>query len=745
MNRQYGETQLRNIYNPEVELPANVIKNFLWVRQYDLKYNLSKNLKFEFSATNNARIDEMEGRMNKDMDIYEQMKDTIWQNIKRFGRNTEYYHQWDVTYTIPINKIPIFNWITANARYSGTYDWTASPLLKNDSITLGNTLQNGNVISLNTQFNLLNLYNKVKYLDEVNKKYRGRQSARKPKVEEETVTYTTSTNFRKGRTKNISHGLKTEDVSIKVTADNREIKGETVIIDKNKISFTAEDDIADAQIVITGKREKTESMAKKIFDNTLVILMSVKNVSIGYSQTGGTMLPGYLGQTKILGLSRYTPNETMFGSGLSSRLTPTVPFILGWQDEDFGQWAADNYLITKDTTTIQQFIQTMDRSWTARASIEPFRDMKIDLNAIHTLRFSDSRYYRYIIDSSGFVELNPLTSGSFSMSIVCIKTSFEKLPRNGKISSKSFQNFSEFRRTIASRLAANRQAVDPNYTATLDEDGFPEGYGKTSQDVLIPAFLAAYTGQDVNKVGLSTLPSIFKALPNWRITYDGLAKIDFLKKYFRTITLSHRYSSTYNIGSFQSRFGNEYLIEDGGNGLNNIKNEIGDYYSEYEINGVSITEQLSPLFAIDATMINSFILKLEVKKTRNLNMSFTNNQLTDSRDVTYTLGTGYRFKDVEIAIKAGGRQRNFKSDLNIRLDFNVREMATAIRKLEEELDQLTSGSTTYTLKTTADYVLNSRFTIRAYYNHIFNKTKVSTPPNSTTIEFGFTLKFVLAS
>jgi cell surface protein SprA len=745
MNRQYGETQLRNIYSPETPLPESVIKNFIWVRQYDLKYNLSKNLKFEFSATNNARIDEKEGKMHKDLDTYQEMKDTIWQNIKRFGRNTQYHQQWDVTYNIPINKIPIFNWITANARYSGTYDWTASPLLRTDTITLGNTLQNGNVISLNTQFNLLNLYNKIKYLDDVNKKYRGRQTARQPKKEIETVTYTAErVDFKEGRTKNITHGLKTEDVTIKVTTDGRDVRGETVILDKNKVSFTTAEDIANAQIVITGKREKTESFAKKIFDNTLVIIMSVKNVSIGYTQTGGTLLPGYLGETRILGLSHYSPNAEMFGAGLPKILTPTVPFIFGWQDSDFGQWAADNYLITKDTTSIQQFVQTTNKSWTARASIEPFRDLKIDLNSTHTLSLNDSKYYRYSADSLKFFALNPLHSGSFSMSIISIKTAFEPLPKGGDISSKAFENFSRYRVTIAKRLAENRHSKDPGYDPTPGADGFPEGYGKTSQDVLIPAFFAAYTGQDPNKTGLKALPSILSALPNWRITYDGLSKISFIKKYFRTINLSHSYRSTYNIGSFQSRFGDEYSINEN-TGLNDITNEIGDYYSEYEINGVSITEQLSPLFAIDATMINSFILKVEVKKTRNLNMSFANNQLTDSRDITYTLGTGYRFKDVEIAIKTGGRQRSFKSDLNIRLDFNIREMATAIRKLEEEIDQLTSGSTTYTLKTTADYVLNSRFTIRAYYNHIFNKPKVSTPPQSTTIEFGFTLKFVLAS
>jgi cell surface protein SprA len=232
------------------------------------------------------------------------------------------------------------------------------------------------------------------------------------------------------------------------------------------------------------------------------------------------------------------------------------------------------------------------------------------------------------------------------------------------------------------------------------------------------------------------------ALPNWRITYDGLGKIPKLKKYFRTVNLNHVYRSTFNIGSYQTRLSNEYYEE---NGFNIIRDELDNYYSKYQINGMSISEQFSPLISIDMTMVNSFILKMEVKKTRNLNMSFSNNQLTELKTDEYIIGTGYRFKEVEIVIKSGGRQRNFNSDLNIRLDFSIRNTLTIIRKLEEGFNQPTAGNLTYTIKTSADYALSNRFNLRLFYDQVINRPTLGVTFPTSNTKFGITLRFTLAT
>lgn len=743
INRSYTETQLRNVYNTSLPIPINVKKDFTWTRQYDLKYNFSKGLKFEFSATNNARIDEPQGRMYKGDPDYQAKRDTVWDNFKNLGRNTQYHHTWNLSYTLPLNKIPLLNWVSANARYAGTYDWSAGPITA-DTIKLGNTLQNGNTISLNTQFNLTTLYNKVKYLNDINRNFR-ESSSRPQKKEKEQVTYNVSdVKLRANKEKVFNHKLKTESVTIVVTTqDGKPVAGDMRIIDENKIGFKTSEDQSNLMVVVNGTRDKKESFAKKVLDNTLFLLMSVKNISIGLNETNGTLMPGYLPQTKIMGMSNYTADPAVFGP-TSPMLAPTIPFILGWQEPDFGEWACKNNFITRDSTNIQAMVQSHTRGWNARASIEPIRDLKIDLNLQHSLSKNNNKYYRYAEDPNTnihrFLELNPSVSGTFSMTIVSAASAFEAYNKDGNYTSEAFKKFSSNRIVIANRLASQR----PDFNGQVDSCGYPVGFGQTSQDVLVIAFLSAYTNQDPNKVALETLPTIYRALPNWRITYDGLTKIQSLKKIFRSVNLNHVYRSTFNVGNYQSRLLNEY--SENADGFNTIRDALSNYYSKYQINGVSITEQFSPLFSIDMTLVNSFIAKIEFKKTRTLNMSFTNNQLSELKGDDYVFGTGYRFKDVEIIITTGGRQHKFKSDLNLRLDFTIRKNLAIIRKLEEGFNQPTAAQTNYAINASADYVLNNRLTVQLFYDQELIRPQIQgTSFKRSNTKFGFSIRFSFAN
>ncbi|HPG73496.1 MAG TPA: hypothetical protein PLM49_04335, partial [Bacteroidales bacterium] len=156
-------------------------------------------------------------------------------------------------------------------------------------------------------------------------------------------------------------------------------------------------------------------------------------------------------------------------------------------------------------------------------------------------------------------------------------------------------------------------------------------------------------------------------------------------------------------------------------------------------------EQFSPLFGLDMTMVNSLIAKIEVKKSRNLAMSFTNNQLTENKTDEFIIGTGYRFKEVEVTIRSGGRQRNYKSDLNVRLDFSYRNTLTVTRKLIEQVDQPTAGQRVFTIKASADYVLSDRFNLRIFYDQVINRPRIGLSYNSTNTNFGVSLRFTLAS
>lgn len=751
INRDYNAIKLRDISNPDNIMPSSYRKNFLWGRYYDFKYNLTKNLKIDFAATNMARIDEPEGRVDRrdngtdyeDTLTYKHWKDSVMRSVKDWGRTTQYHQTLNVNYTLPINKIPLFNWMNVSARYTGTYDWIAGPITA-DTLKLGNTLKNANTAQINGQVNMLNLYNKIKYLNNLN------QGAKKPKnkkdIKTEVVTFEKDgINLKANKEKIINHKLGTEDV--KVTAvDNagKVVVGETVVVNENKIRYTTKQDYDGVKITVTGNKEKKPSIFKVIVDNTLLVMMGVKNVSLSYSENDGTLLPGYLPKTKYLGMEQYTPDYDMFGTETPSSTAPGLPFILGWQDRDFARKAASRGWITKDSTLNAAYAMTFSKNWNFRSNIEPVKGMRIDLNATHSKTENISEYY--IAKENGeFEALNHMVSGNFSMSVVTWGSAFERKGKKGDLTSRTFEKFKENRIIIADRLATERANAnngsfeyDPS---VVDANGFPDGYNRTSQEVMIPAFLAAYTNKSADKISLTAFPEAIHMQPNWRLTYDGLSKITLLKKYFKSVNVSHSYRSTYSVGAYTSNL----AWQNQNDGFSYIRDLQNNFVVQNEINSVSISEQFGPLFGLDMIWNNSLSTKFEIKKSRNLSLTFSNNQLTDMSTDEYVIGAGYRIKDVKFYITptGGGNKKEYKSDLNLRADFSIRNNITILRKIEENLDQATTGQSNLTLKLSADYVLSERFNIRLFFDKIMNNPKVPNTYRNSNTNFGVSVKFTL--
>ncbi len=271
------------------------------------------------------------------------------------------------------------------------------------------------------------------------------------------------------------------------------------------------------------------------------------------------------------------------------------------------------------------------------------------------------------------------------------------------------------------------------------EGPYKSGYGQTSREVLIPAFIAAYTKSDPYKVGLETFPTARRMMPNWRINFDGLSKFEFVQRAFRSINLMHQYRSTYQIGSYTTNM--NYFVE--GGGINNIRDLQNNFIQQYEINVVSINEQFSPLINIDMNWKNSLSTRFEWKKSRTVALNLTSNQIADARINELVIGAGYRFDNVQIILKTGGRQRALKSDLNLRLDFSIRDNKTLARKLIENVNQPVVGQKVFTIGTSADYVLSDRFNLQIFADHSrTNPFVANTFPTSNT-NFGFSLKFTL--
>lgn len=735
LNRTYFEQQLRNINNPNIILLPTYSKDFNWNRVYSLNWDITQALRFDFNANNMARIDEPEGMVNrkKDPDGYEHWRDSVWTNLKNFGRNTQYNHQFNLTYNIPINKIPIFNWISSSARYTGNYNWTAGPLLPDTSrFDPGNTIQNSNTVQLTGQLNFTSLYNKSNYLKGINQKFD--QMARgtaKPKAMK-TVTYEEKdVNFRENAARTITHGLKTEDVVVKVFDEQgQEVKVDTEIRSDQRVRIRSDRAIPKAKVVVEGKVPEKENIALLITQGTIRVLMGVKNFSASYSETNGTLLPGYKPKTQYMGLEH---NNGVFAPGW--------PFVAGWQDPEFAWKAVENQWLSTDTTINSPFVLTHNENLTLRTSIEPLPGFRIEVTGNRSYTQNRNEYIQ--ADRFGnFNGYNPMTTGNFSISVITLGSAFQSSSSKNNYESDAFKEFSQNRFTIAQRFAKGRvpnavHEYDPTVIDPITK--FPDGFGPYSQQVLTQAFIAAYTGKSADEVSLSPFPTI--PMPNWQITYDGLAKLNFFKKYLRTFTITHSYRSTYSVGSYTTNL--DYFETN--DGFSYVRNLDRNFIPENDILSIAINEQLSPLISFDMGWLNSLTNRVEVRNTRTLTMSFSNNQLSEVTNWEYILGAGYRFENLPIQfISAIGDQKTLKSDLRLRVDFSLRNSKTILRKLAEETNNATQGQRAFSVKTSADYVVSEQVTIRLFFDRMINTPFVSTSFPTANTSFGFSVRFTLA-
>lgn len=672
VNRHYGETKLRNITNDAYSPPATFDKRFLMTRQYSLTWDITKSLKLDYNANNIARIDEPQGKLDT-----QEKRDSVRKNFFHLGRNTDYTHTGNVTYNVPLSKLPITDWISVNARYGFDYHWTASPLVF-DPFTgaprinpaLGNTIQNTNSKQLNGTLTFTTLYNKIPLFKKL-------LAPPKPKA-------------------------KTPP--------------------KPKTDIAATDTTGGKKPPAVKPKEKKETEYSPVARGLAKIILGVKNFSLNYTENKGTLLPGFTRTSEIFGNDFYNENG-------QSQNAPGLGFAFGQQDPDFKFRAAQNGWITRDSTLNNQFTNTVTQNLTARSSIEPIDGFKIELSANRNYAKNHSEYFR--TNSAGdFNSFSAIDQGNFSISWLSINTAFSK--DNDDFSSDVFNKFGEYRTVLSKRFAS----LNPNSSGIVNDSGYVDGYNSTSQEVLTYAFLAAYSGKDPNKISLNPFPKT--PLPNWRITYDGLSKLAFAKKLFQSVTLSHGYRSSYNVNSYASSL----LYKPDGT----ARDQANNFISRLEFTQISITEQFSPLIGIDMNWKvkkNTLSTRLEYKTDRNLALTFAGVQLTETKGKELTIGAGYRFKP-KFKLKLGGKTTTLNNEMNLTANISFRKNSTILRKLQEKINQPTAGLNTYSIDLAADYTVNDRFNIQAFFKRNGNTPLISTSfPNSTTA-FGITLRFTLA-
>ncbi len=438
--------------------------------------------------------------------------------------------------------------------------------------------------------------------------------------------------------------------------------------------------------------------------NALIdVLTMVKRLNINYSENNGQVLPGYTQSIGFIGTTR-----------------PTLGFVFGSQ-ADVRFEAARNGWLTTFPEFNEQFISRENTQLNITGTAQLTSDLTIDLAADR--QFTSSLQENFKVEDGEYIQQTPNTYGNFSISTLMIGTFFSK---SDEIISDNFETFKENRIVIANRLLSDRSKPDEG----LDADGFPIRYGRTNQEVLLPAFFAAYTGQDVNRVNLDAFRQI--PIPNWNIKYTGLMRNKWFRKKFKRFSLSHGYRAAYSINNFQTNLERQN---------NAIDPENQDFLPENIINNVVLTDQFNPLIRVDFEMKNSLSVLAEVRADRALSLSFDNNLLTEINGKEYTLGLGYRFKDVKLVTNFGGEKQRLKGDLNLKADISLRDNITIIRNLDVDSNQITSGQNLLSVKFTADYALSKNLNALFFYDHSFSQFAVSTAFPQTTINTGFTLRY----
>lgn len=727
IQRDENEFLLRNTTSYTLLILPSYKKNFTWVRTYDFQYSPFKSVTFTFNATNNSRIDEPE--MNLDQ--------TIAPKVEFFGRNTMYTHNFDVNYQIPFNKFPITEWISASVGYSGNYKWTSGTMQRtaNGDFTqgrFGNVAQNSTTFKVNAQLNLYNLWTKIPGIKEIwkqPKKDDGKPDTSDPKKYKTVKWSAEKIDFKKDKKKLIKHKLKTEIIIVKVIAkDGHEVIGKTEVVDEDKVRFISSEDVKDADIFIEGKRAKKKFQWGEIPKTLGKIIFGLKNLSVSYTETNGTILPGYKAGTSLLGMDLYGP-----GVG--------ADFVFGRQFSDvdlYNKIVQDNWLV-KDSSLNILFNRTLNQNLTYNGTYEPFKGFRVTITGTRTYAENYQANYRFVPSVNDFRAQNPLTVGNFTISTNMMATSFGGIGQN--FASSFFADLLSNRRIISGRIAQLNPNANYNPNAI-----YQTGYGDRQQDVLFYSFLAAYQGRNASDMSFDMFPQI--PIPNWRIQFDGLKDLPIFKKIFKNIVFTHAYSSTLNMAGFQTNY--VYTSQPTYNPVIFVKNPFehsilddnGNYISRYFMNSVTLTESYNPLIKMDLTFNNTVQASVEIKSTRNISLNFPNSQVTESNTFEVIVGAGYTIKNVKLPFRIGGKE--IKSNLNLRFDFGLRDNSTVIRKIDTMIEQVTAGQRAINIKAFAEYQVNASIMVRLFVDQIINNPFVANQFPTANTNAGLSIRFTLS-
>ena len=783
MTRDYYELQERDMETlmsgaagVDSKLPLTFSEQFLWNREFSINWDLTKNLHMSFQSATHAQIEEPYTPVNKDLyaDQYHAWKDSVWTSIRHWGAPLDYSQNFQASYKVPLNLLPVFDWVNSDASYNANYSWERGTE-DEEGNSYGNTINTQRELTLNGNFNLVKLYNHVPFLKKVNDKFdrtqsraqmqRKKQEKKKKKQEakeqaadpkkalpknkrafEREITLLPDTTFK------IRHGKNTKRLIVNAkTEDGKVFPLKYKKVDNNQIRIISKVDTAmKVKLSVLAKEPLDDKKWYKGLQLASRLAMMVRNVSINYRSSYQLTLPGFLPSV-----------GDAFGQKKVGQMAPGLDFAFGMVGDDYIEKARNNdWLLCNDSIATPATTSRTD-NLTLRATLEPVKDFKIDLSATRTKTTQKSIQYMY--------EGTPTTqSGAFQMTTISLGSAFEGMGNaNSGYRSKTFEKF-------VNSLAGFRNRVEAQYAGTVYPAGSALAGGKFdasrtpvnqySSDVMIPAFLKAYTSMGGNS--LSVFPALSRMLPNWTIRYSGLGRLPWFNEHFKSININHSYKSVFAVGSYNSYSTfQEYM-----NGLGFVSDAATGNPSPssmFNISQVSINESFSPLLGMDVTFNNNMTVKAEYRQTRVLNLSMTSVQLNEALSKDWVIGMGYRINNFDVfgwgakasrsKSKGGNKnaanknasttktvQNGTNHDLNLRLDFSFRKQAAIVRDIASMVSSASSGNNALKLSFSADYTFSKLLTMSFYYDRQTNTPLLSSSSYPTTTQdFGLSIKFSL--
>ncbi|MBR2395301.1 MAG: cell surface protein SprA [Bacteroidaceae bacterium] len=732
LQRSYHELQERDLEGSE-GIPVIFSQQFYMNRDFSVSWNPLQLLRLSFNAASRAEIEEPYTVVNKDLypSEYEMWKDSVRMSLRSMGRPLDYNQSFNATYTVPLNKIPLTDWITADAGFNSGYTWNRGTTYANGA-NYGNIISNRRSITLNGRLNLLELYNKVNYLHRLNNRYSstGRSintSANRSKRYQQEMT------LIPGQRNVIVHSLGTLNPMITATTkEGKTIKLKFRKLGADSLLIKTKDTL---DVVIRVSQDPDLPVRSKRFnlregmDVGLRTLMMVRNVSVSYRNDYSMSLPGFM------------PNSQLFGQNNATGLmAPGLDFAFGMTGDNYLYKAMDNGWLLSGDSIAHTANSNLTEDLQIKMSIEPFRDIKIDANASWSKSGNNRIQYMY-------AGMPTSRGGNFSMTTITIGSAFERHSSKGNYRSRSFDRLTKALPVMRDRIESQYEGARYPDRSSLAGQAYDPANGAVdmySSDVLIPAFLAAYTGRDAKKASLDLFPNVLSILPNWSFTYSGLSKLPFFKKYFKSFNLTHAYKSVYSVGNFNTF--NSYMEYMNGRGfIEDVTSGMPVPSTMFNISSVSINETFAPLCGVNMTFHNDISARLEFRKTRVLTLSTTAVQVVETTSDDITAGAGYKITGVKLfGAQPGTGRAKVSNDLNMNLDFSLRNQNALCRNLREETTQATSGNRAVKLSFTADYTYSRMLTLNFYYDFQSNFPLVSTSAYPTsTHDAGFTLKFTL--